>query len=198
MRNRVLEAAIEVLRERGYSGFRVGNVAETAGVSRGAQLHHFPSKNELVVASLDHVYRRTRDYTLEAANQTTHDAEVLNRACADAEHFFYGDDFFLTLDLVISGNKISGIADEVREMASQNRIAAEQAWVARFVRTGLDPDEAEDILWVLWSVVRGLAVRRQIGYDAVRAKRVTELTLHLLTQYAESRRISARTDASNS
>jgi AcrR family transcriptional regulator len=54
---RVLEAALEVLLERGYSGLTTTRVAERAGVSRGAQLHQYPTKEALVVAAVDHVTR---------------------------------------------------------------------------------------------------------------------------------------------
>src|SRR3546814_16278568 len=56
MRARILSAAINLLREKGYSAFRVADVAESAGVSRGAQLPHFPTKDQLVAACLEQVF----------------------------------------------------------------------------------------------------------------------------------------------
>ena len=41
--------------ERGFAGTSTTLVSERAGVSRGAQLHHFPTKNDLVVAAVEHV-----------------------------------------------------------------------------------------------------------------------------------------------
>jgi AcrR family transcriptional regulator len=55
MRARLLEAAVEVLVERGWAGTTTTLVSERAGVSRGAQLHHFPTKNDLIVAAVAHV-----------------------------------------------------------------------------------------------------------------------------------------------
>jgi AcrR family transcriptional regulator len=55
MRARLLEAAVEVLVERGWAGTTTTLVSERAGVSRGAQLHHFPTKNDLIVAAVTHV-----------------------------------------------------------------------------------------------------------------------------------------------
>ena len=48
MRQRLLEACVECLVERGWSGTSTTLVSQRAGVSRGAQLHHFPTKNDLV------------------------------------------------------------------------------------------------------------------------------------------------------
>ena len=55
MRARLLEATVELLVERGFSGTSTTLVSERAGVSRGAQLHHFPTKNDLVVAAVEHL-----------------------------------------------------------------------------------------------------------------------------------------------
>ena len=52
MRARLLEATVECLVERGFAGTSTTLVSERAGVSRGAQLHHFPTKNDLVVAAV--------------------------------------------------------------------------------------------------------------------------------------------------
>ena len=55
MRARLLEATVDCLVERGFAGTSTTLVSERAGVSRGAQLHHFPTKNDLVVAAVAHL-----------------------------------------------------------------------------------------------------------------------------------------------
>lgn len=55
MRARLLDATADLLVERGFAATTTTSVCERAGVSRGALLHHFPSKNDLVVAAIDHV-----------------------------------------------------------------------------------------------------------------------------------------------
>jgi AcrR family transcriptional regulator len=55
MRARLLDATIECLVKYGYAGTTTPRVAEMAGVTRGAQVHHFGSKNELVLAALKHL-----------------------------------------------------------------------------------------------------------------------------------------------
>lgn len=54
-RQRLLEAAVECLAEFGWTGTTVAVVAERAGVSRGAAQHHFPTREDLVTAAVDHV-----------------------------------------------------------------------------------------------------------------------------------------------
>ena len=57
-RARLLDATIDCLVDLGYSATTTTVIAERAGVSRGAQLHHFPTKAELVAAAVEHLTRR--------------------------------------------------------------------------------------------------------------------------------------------
>ncbi|WIX97982.1 TetR/AcrR family transcriptional regulator [Amycolatopsis mongoliensis] len=52
-RRRLIEAALDGFGERGWHGVTVAGIAERAGVSRGAAQHHFPTREDLVVAAVD-------------------------------------------------------------------------------------------------------------------------------------------------
>jgi AcrR family transcriptional regulator len=54
-RARLLESAIACLADQGYQASTVAIVAEHAGVSRGAAQHHFPTREDLFTAALEHV-----------------------------------------------------------------------------------------------------------------------------------------------
>ena len=54
-RARLLKATVTCLYRHGYGATTTVSVAATAKVSRGAMLHHFPSKADLMLATLDHV-----------------------------------------------------------------------------------------------------------------------------------------------
>src|SRR5437868_14617299 len=54
-RRALLDAAVESLIEVGFARTTTLEVQRRAEVSRGALLHHFPSKAELLVAAVDHL-----------------------------------------------------------------------------------------------------------------------------------------------
>lgn len=54
-RQAVLDATIACLIDHGYGGTTTTAIQETAGVSRGALTHQFPSKNELLAAAILHL-----------------------------------------------------------------------------------------------------------------------------------------------
>jgi AcrR family transcriptional regulator len=55
-RRRLLDAAIDCLVERGYANITSSEIAERAGLSRGAQLYHFPTKEELLTRAVEHLF----------------------------------------------------------------------------------------------------------------------------------------------
>ena len=58
-RTRLLDAALHVIRRRGYGATRVDDVCGAAGLSKGSFFHHFASKEELAVEAAGHWSRVT-------------------------------------------------------------------------------------------------------------------------------------------
>ena len=56
-RERLLDATLDVIFEEGWSGASTNRICERAGVSRGAQTHHYPTKVELLLAAIEHASR---------------------------------------------------------------------------------------------------------------------------------------------
>ena len=50
-RSKLLDAAISIIREKGYAATSVEELCTRAGVTKGAFFHHFPTKDSLAVAA---------------------------------------------------------------------------------------------------------------------------------------------------
>jgi TetR/AcrR family transcriptional repressor of nem operon len=55
---KLLDAAVDVIRARGYSATTVDDICEAAGVTKGAFFHHFAAKEDLAVAAARHFSSR--------------------------------------------------------------------------------------------------------------------------------------------
>jgi TetR/AcrR family transcriptional repressor of nem operon len=53
-RGKLLDAAISIIREKGYAATSVEELCAWAGVTKGAFFHHFPTKDSLAVAAANH------------------------------------------------------------------------------------------------------------------------------------------------
>ena len=56
-RERLLDATLDMIFEEGWSGASTNRICERAGVSRGAQTHHYPTKVELLLAAIERASR---------------------------------------------------------------------------------------------------------------------------------------------
>lgn len=159
MRLRLVEAAALVLRRKGYAGLRSEEVSRVAKVSRGAQLHHFPTKDSLVLATAAHLLRSGRERGVARAQAARDSADPIEAIIEDCSEFFFGPDFAVALDLVLAGGKNRELRDQVYGYARDSRLGVEQAWLEVLCERGLPREQAEKILWLTISIVRGLSVR---------------------------------------
>jgi TetR/AcrR family transcriptional repressor of nem operon len=53
-RTKLLDAAMRVIRSKGYAAATVDDICLKAGVTKGSFFHHFKSKDELAVAAVEH------------------------------------------------------------------------------------------------------------------------------------------------
>jgi AcrR family transcriptional regulator len=89
-RRALLDAAVESLIEVGFARTTTLEVQHRANVSRGALLHHFPSKEELLVAAVDHLAEmRARELKAFASQLPPEGAEVPTEGTSRA-HALHG------------------------------------------------------------------------------------------------------------
>lgn len=160
---RLLDATIECLVERGWVGTSTTEVVRRAGVSRGAQVHHFPAKEDLVIAAVERLLaRRTSEFEATFAELPRD-----QRSPAEAMRLLFENCFRSTfeawLEIVVAARSDPAVHARFVELE------------ARFFETalatfqGLFPDAASDAafarvaLRLAFSVLDGLATGRLVG-----------------------------------
>jgi len=68
-REALLDATIACLVQDGYANTTTARVSERAGLSRGAHLHHFQTRQALLAAAMEHLAERRGESLLEAAEK---------------------------------------------------------------------------------------------------------------------------------
>lgn len=74
-RTSILDAAVDCFYELGYAKTTTENIAQAAGVSRGAMLHHFPTRFVLVKAAIEHLNRKRLEWFEEEESVVQKGAE---------------------------------------------------------------------------------------------------------------------------
>ena len=184
-RTRILDAAVEVLRKKGYAHFRTADVAKAAGVSRGAQLHHFKTKEKLVYATMEHVFHNVLATSRVRARTLKRGEDPLERVIADARDFFFSTPFFISLDIASSINS-ARFRKQLMAMVRNARLPAEKAWRDTLVAHGMSEPVADDVLWLTLGLVRGLAVRMLWQNEPKRFDRLLSLWRGIVEEYVET------------
>ena len=173
MRARLLEATVECLVERGFSGTSTTLVSERAGVSRGAQLHHFPTKNDLVVAAVQHL-TQVRGAELAAAAERLPTGPRRTRAVLRmlGDHFA-SPVFTAALELWVAARTDPGLLAEVAPL--EQRVGRE---THRLTVDALGADESQpgtrELVQATLDLVRGLGLASTITDDTRRRGRILD------------------------
>ncbi|MGZ4447594.1 MAG: TetR/AcrR family transcriptional regulator [Nocardioides sp.] len=181
MRARLLEATVDCLVERGFSGTSTTLVSERAGVSRGAQLHHFPTKNDLVVAAVEHL-TEVRGRELAAAAASLPDGPRRTRAVLQVlgDHFA-SPVFTAALELWVAARTDETLLAAVGPL--EQRVGRE---THRMTVELLGADESRpgvrELVQATLDLVRGLGLADTISDDARRRSRILDRWAQLLDQ----------------
>ncbi|MEV0223223.1 helix-turn-helix domain-containing protein [Streptomyces sp. NPDC050704] len=79
-RERLLQAALELVSERGYEATTLGDIADHAGSARGLVSYYFPGKRQLVQSAVHRLMHRTLEEALEREPRTEDGQELMARA----------------------------------------------------------------------------------------------------------------------
>jgi AcrR family transcriptional regulator len=173
MRQRLLEATLQCLVEHGWSGTSTTLVSERAGVSRGAQLHHFPTKNALVIAAVEHIATVRRDELAEAAAALPRDKRRTREVLELLGEHFTADVFAAALELWVAARVDPQLLAAVEPLERQTGRETHRLTVEM-----LDVDEskpgARELVQATLDLIRGLGLANTISDDQARRTRILD------------------------
>lgn len=79
-RNQIINAAIRCIVESSYSNTTTMKIAEKAGLSRGAMLHHFPSKLDIIRAVVDYLHDKRLQAFRRSIKEIPEEADMVRLA----------------------------------------------------------------------------------------------------------------------
>jgi len=184
----LIEAAVKLVRANGLRGLRTVEVAELAGVSRGALLHHFKSKHDLLLAVIRHVNEVSLAESARRAHSAkSSDSDPIKGIIEDAQDFYFGDYFFVELAIAMSADSESRILKrETYQSSRTSRFSVEAAWLEALVSSGIPKQLASDVLSLTLSVVRGYSVRTLIEKDLEQFARLLRVWRDIIRQHLQA------------
>ncbi len=172
MRLRLMESTIDCLVELGWAGTTTTVVSKRAGVSRGAQLHHFPSKQALVVAAVGHLTERRRDDMRSSAAQLV--AHGRTRAVLEIlSAQFVSPVFFAALELWVAARTDEELRLSVAPL--ERRLGREtHAYAVELLAVDETRGDNRRLVQATLDLLRGLGLAASLSDDTTRRAAVLD------------------------
>ena len=166
-RAQLFEATIECLLELGYAGTSLNEICRRAGVSRGAQQHHFASKAELMAHALEYLVGKLSAEVLGSIRTLADQPDRIARGIDLLWRSFSGTLSTAAMELWVAARTDPELRDTLLPVdralgRSTLETYREVAW------PDMPVERMETLYWLTVNFTRGLAMDAMIGGDPAR------------------------------
>ena len=191
-RQRVLESAIECVIEIGYRETSTNEIARRAGVTWGVIQHQFGTREQLLLAVLDHIWSRLQDLVRNADI----DGETLDdrlSAVLEVLAVHYGDPWHIVeLQIGLDLGTNPKTSEETRRTVAQHGVRLGRMWQPFWTEALGELAEDRELVAYTFTTLRGYLVGRLVARNFGRVKPDDMERLLLVEGVAASLRAEAR------
>ena len=165
----LLEATVESLVELGYAATTTLEVERRAGVSRGARIHHFPTKALLLASAVDYLYEHLGDHYEQAFGggaAGTSDAQRFRNGLALMWQVYREPRYVAVLELNMAARTDDELRARLIEVGDRHRAHAVAAAAEYFPTLAGAP--AERLVELINAALLGLLTQRNVKEDPAR------------------------------
>lgn len=160
-REGICEATIHSLVEVGYAETSLNRVASMSGFSKGALQHHFPTKEDLIAATLDRLLQRTVQPSKPGLEPGSVDEALL----IAWKRFINTSAYRALLEILNAARTDDALQARISaDLVNWGRALDEQS-LEVYEATSGDDEEVVMLLNMTRSFLRGLLIQEQYGAD---------------------------------
>ncbi|HTP76032.1 MAG TPA: TetR/AcrR family transcriptional regulator [Rhizomicrobium sp.] len=180
-RRAILDATIECLAKYGYSRTTTQSIAKAAEISRGAMLHHYATRQELIVAAIDYTFYKRMKTFAQGVGSLSDDQRM--RDVAGVERYWesvLSDEFAAYVELSIAARTDAELRAVFLPKAQQyDKIQREE--VVRMFPEWAGKEQAYRLAMDFCvAAIEGLSLNREIWSDETRQMALRSLVAKIL------------------
>ena len=183
-RARLLDATLECLVELGWSGTSTTEVVRRAGVSRGAQVHHYPTKEDLVLAAVEHLSTRRMEEYRTAFTGLPPEKRTPEASIDLLWSIWSGPAMEAWLEVVIAARSQPALRERLVEFDHGFHEAALAVFRETQPEMAADPVFARLAQMFTFSLLDGLVIARLAGHERQELDQVVEALKFVATTLA--------------
>jgi AcrR family transcriptional regulator len=141
-RAQLLEATVDCLDRFGFAGTSTTAVCKRARLSRGAQLHHYPTKRKLVTAAIEHVLQRRLEEFRQRSAKGPGSGDLrarMDRAVELLWSMTSDQTFYAWLELLVAARTDTVLRKSMSQIAARFEAGVVQVFHEAFPELGDSP-----------------------------------------------------------
>lgn len=158
-RRRVMQATIECILQKGIRATSTVDVARQAGVSRGALVHQFPSKESLMQAALEDLLNREVDSVRDMATRVQAGELDFDTLLKALHEHFKGDLYMVTLEYLTTARTDPAIMEVLVPLAAKFNASLERIWEQLLIGAEHTPHQKRVALNATLCMMRGMGAQ---------------------------------------
>jgi len=162
-RARLLGATLQCLVDLGFDGTSTKEICRRAGVSKGAQLHHFPTKAELLVATVDYLCEQRHAEFRQMVNTQPDHTDRVEAAFNQFRRLYASPTMIAWVELAVASRADPVLSEAMQRLS--RRLEDDVEVTLRAVFQIADGVPAQPIVRMVLSLLDGLALRCMLQDD---------------------------------
>lgn len=165
-RLRMMNATLDCLIEEGYLNTTMHRVSARAGMSRGAQTHHFPTKIDLIVAATEHLFNEFAENVDELARATQGGGNTLEAFIDEIwARFFSGKFMYASLELIVASRSDPELHARLVPLIRNLHASLDRTWLTFFKGNDAAVGRSDVLLNLTLCLFRGMVVQSVLRKD---------------------------------
>ena len=173
-KERIMRAALACIYDSGLQNTSTVDIAKRAKVSRGAMLHHYPSRQMLLIAA----YAAHLDREVELLRAR---AEEYSSGQVTLEGFidylwsrFSQESFAITADFIVAARTDNDLKHQLARARNDYDTALQDIWRQFFLGSAQDEEQAMSVFALTISLFRGLGLQKIMQTGPFQANELVE------------------------
>jgi AcrR family transcriptional regulator len=159
----LLAAAIDVFSDVGFAAGTTKMIAEKAKVTRGALQYHFSSKEDMIVAVVDHAMNQINFRFNGEEHVHKPIGERIEFILANYREAFSSPTFLAVIQIYLGVRKDPQLSHIISRQHALSRKAINKTWVDLFPEAANDPDKLSTLRRITMGIIRGYVVGEALG-----------------------------------
>lgn len=184
-RERLIQATLDEIFDVGYHAATTQDIAARANVSRGALLHHFPARADLVLAAMEELLEDGTRQIKAVADEVQAGQGSLESFVEFLWRLFSGRFFYLSLEMITEARNDPELRERMIPVVKRFHQALDGIWSALCDPARRPPQQAQVILNLTLCLVRGMGVQTVLRPEPSYYRELIEAWTALLPQIVD-------------